>query len=184
MDGKRLLVVVDYQKDFVDGALGFAGAERLDLPIAAKIKAYHDAGDCVVFTLDTHRENYLSTQEGRRLPVAHCICGTEGWELFGETAKQQRREDLVFQKPTFPSMELADYIAEEDFETIELVGLVSHMCVLSNAVMAKAAAPEAEIIVDAACTASFDQSLHEKALDVMEALQMTVTNRAPREEKR
>ena len=81
MDGERLLVVVDYQKDFVDGALGFAGAENLDLRIAAKIKRYHDAGDMVVFTYDTHRKNYLTTQEGRKLPVEHCICGTPGWEL-------------------------------------------------------------------------------------------------------
>lgn len=177
MDGSKLLVVVDYQKDFVNGALGFDGAEHLDLPIAAKIRAYHAAGDPVVFTYDTHRGNYLNTQEGRKLPVEHCICGSGGWELYGETARQQREEDLCFQKPTFPSLELADYIAEEDFETIELVGLVSHMCVLSNAVMAKAAAPEAEIVIDAACTASFDPALHEKALDLMEALQMTVVNR-------
>ena len=86
MDGERLLVVVDYQKDFVDGALGFAGAENLDLRIAAKIKRYHDAGDVVVFTYDTHWKNYLTTQEGRKLPVEHCICGTPGWELYGETA--------------------------------------------------------------------------------------------------
>lgn len=177
MEGKNLLVVVDYQKDFVDGALGFPGAEMLDSAIAAKIDAYHQAGDPVVFTYDTHRENYLNTQEGRKLPVAHCICGSGGWELYGRTAQAQEESDLCFQKPTFPSMELADYISEEDFETIELVGLVSHMCVLSNAVMAKAAAPEAEIIIDASCTASFDKTLHEKALDLMEALQMTVTNR-------
>ena len=177
MDGSKLLIVVDYQKDFVDGALGFAGAEKLDLRIAAKIHAYHAAGDVVVFTYDTHRKNYLKTQEGRKLPVEHCICGSDGWEIYGETAKEMTEEDLCFQKPTFPSLELADYIAEEEFESIELVGLVSHMCVLSNAVMAKAAAPEAEIVIDASCTASFDTALHEKALDVMEALQMTVLNR-------
>ncbi len=95
--------------------------------------------------------------------MEHCICGTPGWELYGETAKQQKEEDLCFQKPTFPSLELADYLAEEEFVSVELVGLVSHMCVLSNAVMAKAAAPEAEIIVDAACTASFDPKLHERS---------------------
>lgn len=141
MDGERLLVVVDYQKDFVDGALGFAGAENLDLRIAAKIKRYHDAGDMVVFTYDTHRKNYLTTQEGRKLPVEHCICGTPAGNCTAETAKQQKEEDLCFQKPTFPSLELADYLAEEEFVSVELVGLVSHMCVLSNAVMAKAAAP-------------------------------------------
>ena len=177
MDGSRLLVVVDYQKDFVNGSLGFPGAELLDLRIAKKIQDYHRAGDPVVFTMDTHRKNYLKTQEGRKLPVEHCICGTSGWELYGETAKQLSDEDLCFQKSTFPSLELADYIAEEELESIELVGLVSHICVLSNAVMAKAAAPEAEIIIDASCTASFDAALHEKTLDLMEALQMTVTNR-------
>lgn len=177
MDGEKLLIVVDYQKDFVDGALGFPGAEKLDAAIAAKIDAYHKAGDVVVFTYDTHRKNYLKTQEGRKLPVEHCICGTEGWALYGKTAEAQGADDLCFQKPTFPSLELADYLTEEDFTSIELVGLVSHMCVLSNAVMAKAAAPEAEIIIDAACTASFDKTLHEKALDVMEALQMTVIHR-------
>ena len=99
MDGERLLVVVDYQKDFVDGALGFPGAENLDLRIAAKIKRYHDAGDVVVFTYDTHWKNYLATQEGRKLPVEHCICGTPGWELYGETAKQQKEEDLLAYHP-------------------------------------------------------------------------------------
>ena len=177
MDGNKLLIVVDYQRDFVDGALGFAGAETLDAHIADKIRFYHKANDPVVFTFDTHRKNYLQTQEGRKLPVEHCICGTPGWELYGKTAQAMMEDDLCFQKSTFPSLELADYIAEEEFSTIELVGLVSHMCVLSNAIMAKSAAPEAEIIIDAACTASFDAALHEKALDLMEALQMTVCNR-------
>ena len=167
---KKLLVVVDYQKDFVDGSLGFSGAELLDAPIAAKIAAYHAASDDVVFTLDTHTPDYLSTQEGRKLPAVHCVRGSVGWELYGETARAAREADL-------PSLALGEWLKGQDYGQIELVGLVSNICVLSNVVIAKAALPEAEIVVDAACTASFDPALHEKCLDVLAGLQVTVTNR-------
>lgn len=174
---KKLLLVVDYQVDFVDGALGFPGAEKLDGPIAAKIAAYRAAGDQVAFTLDTHGENYLSTQEGRKLPVAHCLRGSRGWELYGETGRGRQEGDAAIQKPAFPSLELGQWLREEGFDRVELVGLVSYMCVLSNAIIAKAALPEAEICIDAGCTGGPDPELHEKSLDLMEALQMTVTNR-------
>ena len=84
---KRLLLVVDYQKDFVDGALGFAGAEKLDGPISAKIAQYRAAGDDVAFTMDTHGPDYLDTQEGRKLPVPHCLLNADGWQLYGETGQ-------------------------------------------------------------------------------------------------
>jgi nicotinamidase/pyrazinamidase len=174
---KNLLIVVDYQKDFVDGSLGFPGAEGLDQRIAEKIRAYRERGDDVVFTLDTHADNYDETLEGRNLPVRHCIEGSPGWGLYGETARAFAQGDRVFKKPTFPSRELADWLAGKPYGRIELVGLVSHICVLSNAVMAKAALPEAEIAVDAACTASYDPVLHEKALDILEGLQIRVVNR-------
>ena len=175
---KKLLLVVDYQKDFVDGALGFAGAERLDGPIADKIAAYHDAGDDVAFTLDTHQANYLDTQEGRKLPVPHCLLNSAGWELYGETGRAlDRSRDMVIGKGTFPSLWLANWLKGQGYAQVELAGLVSYLCVLSNAVMVKAALPEAEIIVDAACTAGPDPALHAKGLDVMEALQITVLNR-------
>ena len=132
---KKLLLVVDYQKDFVDGALGFPGAERLDGPIAEKIAAYHAAGDDVAFTLDTHQE------------------------------------------PAFPSLWLGSWLKEQKYERIELVGLVSYLCVLSNAIIAKGALPEAELVVDAACTAGPDPRLHANVLELMEALQITVRNR-------
>ena len=112
---KKLLVVVDYQKDFVDGSLGFSGAELLDAPIAAKIAAYHAAGDDVVFTFDTHTPDYLSTQEGRKLPAVHCVRGSEGWELYGETAKAAREDDLRFEKPTFPSLALGEWLKGQDY---------------------------------------------------------------------
>ena len=175
---KQLLLVVDYQKDFVDGALGFPGAEKLDGPIAAKIAAYHAAGDDVAFTLDTHQENYLHTQEGRKLPVPHCLMNTDGWQLYGETGKSMdKNRDMVVCKPTFPSLWLGNWLKEQGYDRIELVGLVSYMCVLSNAVVAKAALPEAELVVDAACTAGPDPRLHQNALELMETLQITVVNR-------
>lgn len=175
---KSLLLVIDYQKDFVDGSLGFPGAEALDGPIAQKIAAYRAAGDDVAFTLDTHGEDYPATQEGRRLPVPHCLRGSEGWELYGKTAQARREGDLTLEKPAFPSLELGNLLREKGYDRVELVGLVSYICVVSNAIIAKAALPEAEIILDAACTAGPDRALHEKALDLMEqGLQITVTNR-------
>ena len=173
----RLLIVVDYQIDFVDGTLGFPGAEALAGPIAQRIQEYRENGDDVVFTFDTHDIDYLETQEGRKLPVAHCIRDTEGWDLYGAVAEAARDKDEFFCKPTFPSLELGQWLEECEYAQVELCGLVSHICVLSNAVMAKAALPEAEIVVDAALTASYDPVLHEKALDVLEGLQVTVLNR-------
>ena len=174
---KKLLLVVDYQKDFVDGALGFPGAEALDGPISEKIAAYHAAGEDVVFTFDTHGPRYLSTQEGRRLPVPHCIEGTPGWELYGKTGQARRSDDLCFVKSTFPSLDLAEWLMMQDYREVELVGLVSYICVITNAVMVKAALPEAEVVVDAACIAGPDPDLHEKCLDVLEGFQVTVRNR-------
>ena len=175
---KRLLIVVDYQKDFVDGALGFLGAEALDGPIADKIAAYRATRDDVAFTQDTHQYYYLNTQEGRRLPVPHCLEGSAGWALYGETAAAaDRSRDKIITKSAFPSLALGTWLEQQDYYQIELVGLVSYMCVLSNAIIAKAALPEAEIVVDAACTAGPDPVLHEKALDLLEALQITVLNR-------
>lgn len=175
---KKLLLVIDYQKDFVDGALGFPGAERLDGPIAEKIARYRSAGDDVAFTLDTHGTDYPDTQEGRKLPVAHCLRGTPGWQLYGETGKSRREEDLLLEKPAFPSLELGNLLRKKGYDQVELVGLVSYICVISNAIVVKAALPEAEVIVDAACTSGPDLRLHAKALDLMEqGLQITVINR-------
>lgn len=173
---KRLLVVVDYQKDFVDGSLGFPGAELLDEPIAAKVREYKERGDKIIYTMDTHGPAYLDMQEGRKLPVMHCQNGSEGWELYGETGKE-RGDAMTICKHSFGSFDLAMMAMEEGYDQIELVGLVSNICVLTNAVLLKTAQPEAEIIVDAACTASFDQRLNDETLDVLEGLQITVINR-------
>lgn len=174
---KKALIVVDYQKDFVNGSLGFPKAETLDKAIVAKILEYRSSGDDIIVTLDTHAGSYLETQEGKKLPVIHCVHGTAGWNLFGETAKQIRETDRKFEKGTFGSLALAEYLKGQGYDQVELVGVVSNICVISNAVLAKAALPESLIIVDAACTASNDDTMNEKALDVMDGLQIEIVNR-------
>ncbi|MDD3244503.1 MAG: cysteine hydrolase [Eubacteriales bacterium] len=171
---KRCLIVVDYQNDFVVGALGFESAAALDGRIAAKINAYHKRGDTVIFTLDTHGEDYGETREGRYLPVAHCILGTPGHALYGETGASRTYNDICFSKPAFGSDELYEYLKANPFDAIELAGVVSNICVISNAVLAKTAQPEADIVVDAACVASNDEGLNRAALDVMQSLQIEV----------
>ena len=174
---KRCLIVVDYQVDFVSGTLGFPEAETLAAPIAQKIQQYHAAKDAVLFTLDTHGTDYASTQEGRNLPIAHCIHGTAGHALYGCVAQECLPQDVCFEKGTFGSDRLFAYLQQQAYTDVELVGLVSNICVLANAVLAKTALPEAHIAVDASYTASFQPALHEAALDVMEGLQIDVFNR-------
>ena len=175
----RYLFVIDYQNDFVDGALGFPGAEKLDAAIAAKVRAYGEGK--VLFTRDTHFENYLDTREGRNLPVVHCVKGTPGWEVYGETAKALAEvgakaiDKLVFGMDVTDAATAA--VLPEFADEIELVGLVSNICVVSNAVVLQSRYPEATIIVDAACTDSFDKGLHEKVLDVLAGFQVKVVNR-------
>ena len=175
----RYLFVIDYQNDFVDGALGFPGAEKLDEKIAAKVRAYGKGH--VLFTRDTHFENYLDTREGRLLPVTHCIRGTEGWQLYGETAAACAEVNAPAIDKLVFGMDVTDpataAVLPEHADEIELVGLVSNICVVSNAVVLQSKYPEATILVDAACTDSFDKSLHEKVLDVLSGFQVKVINR-------
>ncbi len=174
---KKLLIVVDYQNDFIDGALGFDGAIDIKDEIIHKIKAYRQANDDVVFTQDTHEKDYLDKEEGKNLPVIHCVEGTHGHDIQSDVKAVKTNEDKTFIKYTFPSLELGNYLKDKDYSVIELCGLVSNICVLSNAVIAKSALPNAHIIVDAKATASFDPALHEKALDVLEGIHVEVTNR-------
>lgn len=174
---KTCLIVVDYQNDFVDGALGFDGAKAIEARIVDHIQRTRQEKGTVVFTLDTHDETYLTTEEGQHLPVEHCLKGTLGHRLTERIEALKTPDDPSFEKPSFPSLELGAYLKEQAFTHIRLVGLVSNICVLSNAVIAKAACPQAKIMIDAAATASFDLSLHEKALDVMEGLHIHIENR-------
>ena len=173
------LFVIDYQNDFVDGALGFAGAEKLDALIAARVREYGPGR--VWFTRDTHFEEYLTTREGRHLPVPHCIKGTPGWENYGETAKALEEVGAVgIDKLTF-GMDVADpailALLPESADRIELCGLVSNICVVSNAAVLQGHYPNAQLVVDADLTASFAPDLHEKVLDVLAGLQVEVLNR-------
>lgn len=173
---ERYLFVIDYQNDFVDGALGFPGAEKLDERIARKVRSYGKGR--VLFTRDTHFVDYLNTREGRNLPVPHCIKGTFGWQCYGETAKAlEEVEAPAINKLSF-GMDVSDpavaAVLPETADEIELVGLVSNICVLSNAVTLQSKYPNATILLDPTCTASFDPDLHQKTLDVLKGIQVTV----------
>ena len=158
---KKALIVVDYQKDFVDGALGFEKAVQLEQAICRKIEQAREQGEEILFTFDTHGDDYLQTQEGRNLPIEHCKKGSDGWQLYGKVEQLRCPEDRCFDKPCFGSWELGEYAREQQFDVIELCGVVSNICVLSNAVLLKAALPEARLIVDARCTASNDDGMNE-----------------------
>lgn len=170
---KKLLIVVDYQNDFVDGSLGFDKAMQIEDRICDLIQTYKDNNDDVIFTLDTHPENYLQTQEGKNLPVVHCVKGTEGWNLYGKV-KDLAKDCLCIEKPTFPSLELGIYLQDKDYDEVTLTGVVSNICVISNAVIVKAALPEAVVVIDEKATASNDEHLHDIGMEIMENLQMKV----------
>ena len=174
---KKCLIVVDYQNDFVTGSLGFPEAVELEDRIAGKIQAYRDRGDEVMFTFDTHNASYLVSREGRYLPVPHCIGGTEGHKLYGKVGQLVREDDWCFIKYTFGSDALFDFLRKNQFQSIELVGVVTNICVISNAVLARTAQPETDVSVDAFCCASNDPVLGEEALDVMEGLHINITGR-------
>lgn len=174
---KHFLVVVDMQKDFVDGALGTAEAVAIVPDVVKKIEGFDGK---IFVTFDTHFEDYMQTAEGRKLPVPHCIRGTDGWQLNTDVADALRGKDYTaVEKPTFGSVELPALIEKEaDGEefTIELIGLCTDICVVSNALLLKAHFREAEISVDAACCAGVTPETHAAALQTMSCCQITVTN--------
>lgn len=171
---KKLLVVVDYQNDFVDGALGFDKALEIEPYIIELIKTYQAHDDDIYFTKDTHYENYIETQEGKNLPVPHCIKGTKGHELHGELEELSKGHTII-EKPAFPSLELAEILKDKDYEEVRVVGVVTDICVLSNCIMIKSALPEAIITVDTKGCASFDDKLEKAALEVLnKSLQVKV----------
>ncbi len=171
---KKCLIVVDYQNDFVTGSLGFDKAKELDRRIAAKIDLFRKNGDEIIFTFDTHSKDYLKTYEGKNLPVEHCIEGTEGHKLFGETAKAKSDGDRCFYKSSFGSAELFEYLKNNHYSSIELCGVVSNICVISNAVLAKTAQPEIDVFVNSNCVASNNEGLNSAALEVMKSMQIKI----------
>lgn len=170
---KRLLVVVDMQKDFVNGALGSREAEQIVNPVAGLVEAELRKGTEIVFTMDTHREDYLETQEGKRLPVPHCVKGTDGWKLI-EELQPLAKNCRIFEKPAFGSMELADFVKTQEYGEIVLAGLCTDICVISNAILLKAAVPEARISIIASCCAGVTPSSHQNALEAMKMCQIVI----------
>lgn len=171
---KRLLVVIDYQNDFVTGALGFSDAKDVEATIVKLLNEFKANGDDIVFTKDTHFDNYLETQEGRNLPIIHCIKGTVGHEVSGEPAKYLQDAKKVYEKSAFGSLDFANELAKENYREIVLVGLVTNICIVSQAVLAKTALPEALITVYRSGVNSYDKKLHSETLNVLEGLQVQV----------
>ena len=172
----KYLVVIDMQNDFVDGALGTPEAVAIVPHVVEKIEKYEGT---VLFTRDTHGENYLETQEGRLLPVVHCVKGTEGWRLAPAVEAAGGPFDVPpFDKPTFGSVALAEYLkaehVKEPIEEIEVCGLCTDICVVSNALLLKAFLPEVPITADASCCAGTTPENHLQALNTMKMCQILV----------
>lgn len=173
----KLLIVVDMQNDFIDGALGTTEAQKIVENVNEKIKKYDENGDFVMFTADTHGENYLDTQEGRNLPVPHCVKGSHGWEISKDLSRPENAP--VIEKNTFGSKELGIMLMElersgEVPEAIELAGLCTDICVISNALIAKAFLPEVPVSVDPSCCAGVTPESHENALNAMKMCQIHI----------
>lgn len=169
----KLLVVVDMQKDFVDGSLGTPEAAAIVPNVVEKVKAAKKAGDQIIFTMDTHETNYLQTAEGKNLPVEHCIRETAGWKLIPQL-RPLTADTKIVQKPTFGSTHLSYLAAIGDYEEIELIGLCTDICVISNALLLKATVPETPIMVDASCCAGVTPQSHQNALEAMKMCQIII----------
>lgn len=168
---KRILIVIDMQNDFIDGSLGTKEAVAIVPNVKEKIAEYRNRGDEIIFTADTHFDDYLSTNEGKHLPVMHCIKGTEGWEISPELDTSGCK---IIEKPSFGYTEWKSEIANCDGLCLELVGLCTDICVVSNALILKATFPSATIKVDPSCCAGVTPSTHSSALSTMQMCQIEV----------
>ena len=164
----KTLIVVDMQNDFIDGSLGTKEAQAIVPNVKKKIQEYKNRGDEIIFTRDTHQSDYLDTPEGKKLPVVHCIEGTKGWQI----ADCLEVEGCTYiDKPTFGWT----HWNERTFQEIEMVGLCTDICVVSNALILKATFPSVEITVDASCCAGVTPQTHLAALETMKMCQILVT---------
>ena len=171
---RKVLVVVDMQNDFVDGSLGTKEAQAIVGSVVKKIKKYRPAD--IYVTRDTHQDNYMETSEGKQLPVVHCVEGTAGWEICSPVEKELK-EAVIINKPTFGSTVLADLLSKENLSEeleIELVGLCTDICVVSNALLLKAVMPDNRICVDASCCAGVTPESHQAALTTMKMCQIHI----------
>lgn len=172
---KKILIVVDMQKDFIDGSLGTKEAVSIVPSVIKKIETYEQNGGVIYYTMDTHFEDYLETPEGKKLPVQHCIKNTEGWKIPENIL---RNHNNIYKKYTFGSKDLFDDLKknEEEIESIELIGLCTDICVVSNTLLAKAYFPNVKIMVDASCCAGVTPKSHEDALNTMKMCQIDILN--------
>lgn len=171
---RKILIVVDMQKDFIDGALGTKEAQEIVEPVIAKIKEYDIKN--VYATRDTHTENYPETNEGRHLPVVHCVNGTDGWQIDKRVAEVLKGATII-DKPTFGSVDLARHLRDENMKEqleIEIVGLCTDICVVSNALLLKANMPEINISVDSKCCAGATPESHKYALETMKMCHINI----------
>ncbi len=174
----KILVVVDMQNDFISGSLGSERGKEIVSRVAEKIKQYQQGEYPVIFTRDTHKPNYLETLEGKNLPVTHCIENTDGWQIESSLQALIRDNDIIIDKPTFGSITLGEVIADfagQDKELeVELIGLCTDICVVSNALLIKANIPEHNVIVDSNCCGGVTKESHEAALTTMKMCQIQV----------
>ena len=168
----KILIVVDMQNDFIDGALGTDEAVKIVPAVKNKIEEYRSRKDKIIFTRDTHEENYLSTREGKILPVTHCITNPKGWEITDEL---DTSDSVILDKPTFGSVQLGEMLkATDNIEEIELIGLCTDICVISNAMIIKAFLPEIPVKIDSSCCAGVTPEGHENALSAMKMCQIEI----------
>lgn len=180
---KDILLVIDMQKDFIDGALGTKEAENIVGNVLNKIEEYINFNKSIYFTMDSHEDNYLLTQEGRKLPVEHCVKGTEGWKLdsrITEVIDKHRlnKTDVIFEKNGFGSIDLANLISktyeDSDETNIEIVGLCTDICVITNAILLKTYMPNSNIYVNSSCCAGVTEKSHFEALNTMKMCQINI----------
>ncbi len=176
----KALIVVDMQIDFVTGSLGSDQAKSIVANVKQKVEEFQERSDVVVFTRDTHDKNYLDTFEGKHLPVEHCIKDTSGWQIVDELTDLAEKASAIIDKPTFGSFELLDFLApyvnNNEVSEIELCGLCTDICVVSNALLLRARFYEAPIVVNASCCAGVTPESHACALQTMKSCQIQVVD--------
>ena len=173
----KILIVIDMQNDFITGVLGNADTASVVGKVVKKINDFHETekDGRIIATLDTHFENYLSTQEGKNLPIPHCIKGTNGWNLVDQIKSVLSENDLIINKETFGAIDLSDVIGKMGVvDEIQIIGVCTDICVISNAIILKAAFPEVPIKVISSCCAGVTPESHENALNAMKVCQIII----------
>ncbi len=172
---KNLLIVIDYQNDFVDGVLGNKNAQDIYENVVNEIKTSIDNNDEIIFTLDTHDEDYMNTIEGKNLPIKHCIKNTDGHRLY-KNVEILAKPYLKLEKETFGSKELYEILKDKEYDKITIIGVVTNICIISNAIILKSLFPNTPIYVKKSCCASNDTTLENKAYDILKNLHINVVD--------